>query len=202
MKNVILLLLAFPTVMFTVQGQTDIEKEIISYLIEEEFSPVPDESFTDGNEQNKNLKDQEEISIIIISESRIQTFITRFDSLERFQQRGLASLDLYTLNDFFKKNQTSIEIAKFSLDKINIIYMSPEEWDGIMKQGGWTQYHSLYGYIPVINVSRPGINESLNKAFIYYDAKSDKLGGSGFLITLEKVDNKWIIKEKIIAWMS
>jgi hypothetical protein len=71
-----------------------------------------------------------------------------------------------------------------------------------MKQGYWKQYHNLYGYIPVINLSRPGINKNLDKAFIYYDAKSDKLGGSGFLITLAKVDNKWIIKEKIIAWKS
>ncbi len=202
MKNVILLFLTFPIVLFSVQGQTDIEKEIISYLIEEEFSPVSDESFIDENEQNKNLKDQEEVSIIIISESRIQTFDTRFDSLEIFQKRGLASLDLYTMNDFFKKNQSSIKIAKFSLDKIKIIYMSKDEWDGIMNQGGWKQYHSIYGYIPIINLSRPGINESLNKAVIYYDAKIDKLGGAGFLITLEKVDNKWIIKEKIIAWMS
>lgn len=202
MKNVILIFLTFTIVSFSVQGQTDIEKEIFSYLIEEEFSPVPDESIIEGNEQNKILKDQEEISIVIISESRIQTFNTGFDSLEGFQKRGLPSLDLYTMNDFFKKNQNSIKIAKFSLSGIKIIYMSKDEWDGIMKQGSWKQYHSIYGYIPTINLSRPGINESMNKAFIYYDAKSDKLGGAGFLITLEKVDNKWIIKEKIIAWMS
>jgi len=88
MQKVYLLFLSFSIVFFSVHGQTDIEKEIISYLIEEEFSPVPDESFIDGNEQDKNLKDQEEISIIIISESRIQTFNTGFDSLERFQKRG------------------------------------------------------------------------------------------------------------------
>jgi hypothetical protein len=202
MKKVILLFLISPIVIFSVQGQTDIEKEIISYIIEEEFSPVPDESFTEGNEQNKNIKDQEEISIVIISESRIQTFNSRFDSLEGFQNRGLASLDLYMMNDFFKKNKSSVKITEFSLDKIKIIYLSKEEWDGIMKQGYWKQYHNLYGYIPVINLSRPGINKNLDKAFIYYDAKSDKLGGSGFLITLAKVDNKWIIKEKIIAWKS
>lgn len=202
MQKVIMLFLIFQIVLFSVQGQTDIEKEIISSLIEEVFSPVSDESFTDGNDQNKNLKDQEEISIVIISESCIQTFNARFDSLEGFQKRGLASLDLYAMNDFYEKNQSSVEITEFSLEKIKIIYLSKDEWDGIMKQGYWKHYHDLYGYIPVINLSRPGINESLDKAFIYYDEKSDKLGGSGFLITLEKVDDKWIIKEKIIAWKS
>jgi hypothetical protein len=88
------------------------------------------------------------------------------------------------------------------LDKVKIKYLSQKEWNGIMEQGSWNQYHSIYGYIPTINLSRPGINESMNKAFIYYDAKSDKLGGAGFLITLEKVDNRWIVIERIIAWMS
>lgn len=202
MKNLILLFLTFPIVLFNVQGQTDIEKEIFSCLINEEFSPAPDESSIDRNEQNNNLKDQEEISIIIISESYTQTFNTGFDSLERFQEMGLASLDLYTMNDFYTKNQGSIEIERFSLDKIKIIFMSQEEWDVILQQGSWKNNHKIYGNTPTIKLSRPGINVGQNKAFIYYDAKSDKLGGAGFLLTLEKVDNKWIINEKIILWRS
>lgn len=202
MKNVYLLFLTFSIVYCSVHGQTAIEEEIISDLIEEEFGPVPAESVIHGNEQKKNLTDPKQSSIIIISESSIQTMDTRVDSLEKFQRIGLASLDLYTMNDFFKKNLSSTKITKFYLDKIKIIYMSQKEWDGIMEQGGWKQYHNNYGYIPTINLSRPGINESMNKAFIYYDAKSDKLGGAGFFIILEKVNNKWIVKEKIIAWMS
>jgi asparagine synthetase A len=202
MKKGYLLFLTFSIVFCSVHGQTDIEKKIISDLIAEEFSPVPDESVINENGQKKNLTDQEESSIIIISESNTRTLDTRVDSLEEFHRIGLAGLDLYTMNDFFKKNQSSVKITKFYLDKIKIIYVSQKEWVKIMEQGGWAQYHSIYGYIPAINVSRPGINEKMNKAFIYYDAKSDKLGGAGFFIILENVNNKWIIKEKVIAWMS
>ena len=42
----------------------------------------------------------------------------------------------------------------------------------------------------------------MNKGLIYYGAISDKLGGSGFYLILEKVNNKWIVKEKIISWRS
>ncbi len=80
--------------------------------------------------------------------------------------------------------------------------MSKKEWDEIIKGGGWAKYHSIYGYIPTISLSRPGINKNMNKALIYYGAISDKLGGAGFYLILEKIDSKWIIKEKIIAWRS
>jgi hypothetical protein len=202
MKNLFLLFLALQIGCINLQGQTDTEKEIISSLIEEEFSQDPDDSIEDGNEENKNLRDQEEIDIVIILESRIQSIDTVFYSLAGFQKMGLASLDLNTMNDFYNKNQKSIQIKKFCSNEVKIKYLSQKEWNEIMDQGSWKHYHSIYGYIPTINLSRPGINEGMNKAFMYYDAKTDKLGGAGFYVMLEKVEEKWVIKEKIIAWRS
>ncbi|MBN1186938.1 MAG: hypothetical protein JXB49_31970 [Bacteroidales bacterium] len=202
MKKAYLLFLIFLSVFFSVHGQTGIEIEIISDLITEEFSPAPDGSVKNENEQKKNLKNKKENSIIIISESFTNMIDTRVDSLEKLQRNGLAGLDLYTMNDFIKKNLSSVMIPEFHLDQIKIIYMSQKEYEEIMEQGGWNQYHKTYGFIPTITLSRPGINVSMNKAFIYYSAISDKLGGAGFYLVLEKVNNKWIIKEKIIAWMS
>lgn len=141
-------------------------------------------------------------SIIILSETFTQTIDTEDDLLVKFLRTGLAGLDSCTMNDFFKKNQSSVKIPEFCLDQIKIIYMTKKEWNEIIKGGGWSRYHSIYGYIPTISLSRPGINEDMNKGLIYYDAISDKLGGSGFYLILEKVNNKWIVKEKIISWRS
>jgi len=175
--------------------QTHIETEIIRDLIDAEFGSVTDESTIYDI-------DQKDHCIIILSETFTQTIDTSMDSMGKFQKRGLTGLDSSTMNDFIKKNQSSVKITEFFLDQIKTIFMDKKKWDEIIKEGGWARYHSLYGYIPTISLSRPGINEKMNKAFIYYGAISDKLGGAGFYVLLEKVNNKWIIKDKIIAWRS
>jgi hypothetical protein len=180
-------------VFYGAYGQTDVESEIISDLIEAEFGSVHEQS--DPNENDKN-------SIIVISETFIQTIDTSNISLMKFLKSGLTNLDSIMINDFIKKNQSSVNVPKFKIDQIKTIFMDRQKWDAKLKEGGWAGYHDTYGYIPTINVSRPGMNKIKKKAFIYYDVKSDKLGGAGFYLILENAADKWTIKEKIIAWRS
>ena len=120
MKKVYLFFLTFSIIIFSAHGQTDIEKEIISDLIEAEFGSVTDESSING-------KDQMDNSIIILSETFTQTIDTKDDPLGEFLRTELAGLDSCTMNDFFKKNQSSVKIPEFCLDQIKIIYMTKKE---------------------------------------------------------------------------
>lgn len=54
----------------------------------------------------------------------------------------------------------------------------------------------------MIKISRPGLNSDMTKALIYYSSSSGGLSGAGFYLILEKVDNKWIVKESMLAWIS
>jgi len=199
MKKCYLFILSITITFLNIYGQPDIEKEIISGLIAEEFSPVIDESGINENEKNLDQKDN---CLIIISETYKQAIDLRTGPTGNFLKRELTNLDSCMLNDFAEKNQYTVKVPALCLDRIKIIYMAKGKWDEIMKEGGWSNYHNNYGHIPTINLSRPGINKNMNKALIYYDTKSDKLGGSGFYLILEKVNNNWIIKEKIISWRS
>jgi len=199
MKKCYLLILSISITFLNIYGQPDIEKEIISGLIAEEFTPVIKES---GINENKKILDQKDNCLIIISETYNQAIDLRTSPIGDFLKRELTNLDSCMLNDFVEKNQYTVKVPELCLDRIKVIYMAKTKWDEIMKEGGWSDYHKNYGPIPTINLSRPGINKNMNKAIIYYDAKSDKLGGSGFYLILEKVNNNWSIKEKIIAWRS
>jgi hypothetical protein len=199
MKKCYLFILSISIALLNSYGQSDIEKEIISGLLVEEFTPVINEPSL--NENEKNL-DQEDYCLIIISETYKQETDLRSGPTGNFLKSELTNLDSCMLNDFAEKNQYSVKIPELCLDRIKLIYIAKEKWNEIMKEGGWPSYHNNYGHIPTINISRPGINKNMNKALIYYDTKSGKLSGSGFYLILEKANNSWVIKEKIIAWRS
>lgn len=183
-------------------GQIETEQEIISSVISAIIKQLSDEYKTNTDIQMVNPDYKNEALAIVIKETVTSAFHLEADSLAKYQRNGLSILDHFTLNDFFNKNRSSIIVDRITESENKIIYMSKNEWNNILHNGGWDNYHKTFGLIPTIKISRPGINQTKDRALIYYDTIIDKLGGSGFYLITEKVNKHWIVKETMIAWRS
>lgn len=183
-------------------GQINIDNEIISALINYEFKWLPNDTSFNKRGKIKQIKIYKKPEIILIIETETFLFDPKVDSFDSFKTNGLPSLDNATYLDFIDKNKTKIQIDSIHCFQGTIAYISRQEIENIFKQGGWDNYHKTYGFKSMIKVSRPGLNNDKTKALVYYSSSSDGLSGAGFYLILEKVGNKWIVKESMLAWIS
>lgn len=185
-------------------GQIRIENEIISALINSEIKSLPDDSVFNSKGEIKRIKAYKRPDIILVIETETFLFDPKVDSLGRFKNEvnGLPSLDNDAYLDFIDKNKTKIQIDSVHNFPGTIAYVTRQEIENIFKQGGWDDYYKTYRFKPMIKISRPGLNKDMTQAFIYYSSSSGALSGAGFYLILEKVDNKWIVKESLLAWIS
>ncbi|HON02453.1 MAG TPA: hypothetical protein PLM04_04940, partial [Paludibacteraceae bacterium] len=205
MKHLKILTIIVLTLIWTCGfGQTDIDNEIISALINSEFKSLPNDTIFNRKGEIKRIKTYKKTDILLIIETETFLFDPEVDSFDRFKNEtnGLPSLDSLTYLDFIDKNKTKIQIDSIYGFQGTITYNSRQEIDNIFKQGGWDNYHKIHGYKSMIKVSRPGLNKNMTKAFIYYSSSSGGLSGAGFYLILENIDGKWIVKESMLAWIS
>lgn len=185
-------------------GQIDIENEIISALVRSEIKSLPDDTVFTRKGEIKRIKTRQNPEIILVIETETFLFDPEVNSFNSFKNEtnGLPSLDSLTYIDFIDKNKTKIQIDSIYGFQGAITYNSRQEIENIFKQGGWDNYHKTHGFKSMIKVSRPGLNLNMTKAFIYYSSSSGGLNGAGFYLILERIDDKWIVKESMLAWIS
>jgi hypothetical protein len=183
-------------------GQTDVENEIISSLIKSQIKPLPNDTVFTRKGEIKEVSIHIAREIILINETEAYLFNSGVDSLETLKTKGLPSIDNDSYLNFIECNKSKIQIDSIPNFKGTITYISQNELDNIFKQGGWSNYHKMLGFKPLVKVSRPGLNKDKTKAFIYYTCSSDGLSGAGFYLILEKVNDEWIVKESMLAWIS
>lgn len=183
-------------------GQINIENEIISAVIKHEFKSYQNDTVFTGKGKIKKIKTFKDPDVILVRETHTFLFDPKTDSLGRFKTNGLPSLDNDSYFDFIYKNKSTIQIDSIQDFKGTVTYISPQEIEIIFKQGSWKNYHKVFGFKPLLKISRPGLNKDSTKTFIYYSSSIDGLSGAGFYLILEKKDGKWIIKESMLAWIS
>lgn len=91
-------------------------------------------------------------------------------------------------------------------DSLKIVILSKKKEAEIFEPGenGWERFYLEYpkpSYI--IELSRVAFNKDGTKAILYHGSYGDSgKGGIGYYILLEKVDSKWVIVKKIMAWIA
>ncbi|MBK6965664.1 MAG: hypothetical protein IPH20_17500 [Bacteroidales bacterium] len=185
-------------------GQIDIENEIISALIKSEIKSLPNDTVFTRKGKIKEIRTCKVPDIILINETETYLFDPKVDSFSRFKNEtnGLPSLDNDSYQDFIVKNKSRLQIDSIRDFPGEVKYVSAKEIEIIFKQGGWENYHKIFGAKPLIKISRPGLNSDKTKGFVYYSSSIGGLSGAGFYLILEKVDGKWIVKETMFAWIS
>lgn len=198
----ILIVITLTLINVTGLGQVDIENKIISSLINSEIKSMPNDTIFNKKGELKVIVIQKTPNIILVNETETFLFDPQVDSLGMFKINGLPSIDTDCYSNFKEINRVKIKIDSISDFMWPIKYISSNEIETIFKQGGWDNYHKILGYSGLVKVSRPGLNKDKTKAFIYYSIVFHELDGAGFYLILEKVDEKWIVKETMPAWKS
>ncbi len=192
-------------------AQTTPEQEVIAYIVKSTIFPEPNIRFLERldkqikenpgdtakiNLRKKYLKfyssEKNVNPIILITET---SFPFKKDSSFVEESKKFPSFDLKAYDDLIEKNKKSIIIQPIKELGSNVIYVTHLESNWILKGGtedGWANYRKQYGRKPTIILSRPGFNETKDKAIIYCGSSSGPRSGFGYFITLEKVNRKWI----------
>lgn len=165
------------------------------------------------------LKSPSSVVLAVDTEHKIlnEEFASYNDYLQTMQ-----SFDKYMFNDFIKKNEQSVRIQPIEKFGDKITYLSSDSIAWIFRElniptmllpeaideyydtheYGWDRFHYEFGDQPIIHFSRPGFNKDKTKALIYIEYSDSPESGRGFFHILEKQNEKWMITEDLILWMS
>lgn len=199
------ILIVLTMICTNVFGQIDDENEIISASIKSYFKTSPNDTVYTRKGKIKQIMIHRRPEILLVTETYPMILDPEDDSSFSFKELKLSapSIDSLTYLDFIDKNKTSIQIDSIFGFQGTISYTSRQEIDNIFEHGSWENYRKVYGYNKfLVEVSRPGFNRDMSKAFIYFRNSIDGLAGFGYYFILEKIDGKWIVKETIMLWRS
>lgn len=134
---------------------------------------------------------------------------TKATVYDEFIEDKLASenivFDSTLISDYSEKNSNTYYFSfdNFELNTIQLINPSETNCFFNVEYRGWENYYKKY---PKSNglytFSRPGINSAGNQAIIEYGWQADYDTGMGYLVVLEKENNKWIVTHRLYTWAS
>ena len=172
-------------------AQPSIEREIISTVINSELKAElklhPRDTIFNKKGQIKKIKGFIFSFIYMGPNTEIERHYQP-DTLFKYCKMSLSELDCEIFADFLTKNTSPIKLD--SLKNLQFgIKPVPKGFIGD-------------GHNPIVRVSRPGMNEMKNKAFIYYSRRWGPRSGYGVYYLLIKSSNRWVIKESTLGWIS
>ncbi len=118
------------------------------------------------------------------------------------------NLGAEVVKDFQAKNMDSHSLGKWFRLPITYTLISRADVDNFfvahnLDGTGWDLFYAKYPKSQgIIWVSRPGFNNSMNQAILYIANRRHWLAGTGYLLLLTKQDGVWVVKDKLLVWIS
>jgi hypothetical protein len=117
-------------------------------------------------------------------------------------------LDPAVWKEFVRQNETSVPLCPGVPDQLAVTATSmsalrsagedPLEWPGGRHHGTWPNIELHY----LASVSRAGIGDDGRQALISVSGWCGGLCGSGWLVVLERDDDRWRVHGMIMTWVS
>ncbi|HAL64618.1 MAG TPA: hypothetical protein DCP10_03490 [Bacteroidales bacterium] len=111
--------------------------------------------------------------------------------------------DSLLLSDYSEKNSNAYFLSSnnFELNTVRLINPTETNCFFSVEYKGWGNYYKKYPKSTGLHsFSRPGINNTGNQTIIEYGWQAHYDTGMGYLVVLEKVNNKWIVKNRMPTW--
>jgi len=105
--------------------------------------------------------------------------------------REITDIDQDIKQDYMDKSKFAVRIDLKENFAGKVYFLSKEEKSKIFSNGGWDNFHNIFGVIPLITFSRPGINKNMNKGIMWISSYYGGLAGSGELLLIMKKNNRW-----------
>jgi len=118
------------------------------------------------------------------------------------------NLDAKVVKDFQANNKSERSLGKWFRLPITYTLISREELDDFfvvhkLDRTGWDLFYAKYPKSRgVVWVSRPAFNATKNQAIVYICNQRNWLGGEGYLVLLTQRDGAWVVKDKLLIWIS
>ena len=110
----------------------------------------------------------------------------------------------HVIDDFVTKNAKPHKLTKSFDLKLKYILTPKEKIEEVFNSPG--QWNEFYRQFPnsngLIGLSRAGFNSSGNQALVYIEHNCRGLCGTGHYLLLAKIDQRWGVQKKFMAWIS
>jgi len=183
---------------------------VISYAIEQyvlhpkTLSHRSENTYDSLTEMNKTLK-KETIKMLLIKDS---THL-QLDSLSQYVYNSHYERDTsdnILIKKIFEVNNKKFKINNLKITSVKTQLISDNEIIAFFDSNAYYGYVKLYEKYPtaygIVGISRPAINDSMDKAIISISLSRGPDSARGDLLLLRKIDDKWIVYEIIYLWRS
>jgi len=127
------------------------------------------------------------------------------DLQERLLNHGI-NIDALTLQNYKKRNDVSYTFAnEFNSNNVYLLGKDESEclFSGEDAYAKWKNYYKKYNTSSgQYTFKRPGFSTDKNKAIIEYGWRAAADKGEGYVVILEKVNDKWTIVHYFVTWVS
>nr|BAJ06947.1 hypothetical protein [uncultured bacterium] len=133
----------------------------------------------------------------------LDEYTSRYDDneIKDYIKRVFNDVEDEIVEEFVSVNKTSRMIDANKMKGINVITISRSKLDEILQNGWWENFHNIYPQSPgVIWFSKVSYSKNNNIALLYYQNTYAGMRSIGYLVILEKISGKWIVKEKKWLW--
>jgi hypothetical protein len=109
------------------------------------------------------------------------------------------TIDRETFDDFVKKNLKNYRLERKFNFRFEYVLYTPdydEDWT-------WEEFYQKFPrFVGTTGVSRVGLNSDRTDALLYIGRQQDWLSGTGVIYHLVKKSGQWVIRSRILQWIS
>jgi hypothetical protein len=107
------------------------------------------------------------------------------------------------ITKFILANEHTIVLKSCSNAQVKTIFLHKRDVDAVReKPMGWVQFLIKYPKQSLWEFSKIAFNSDATKALVYVAKESGGKAGQGSFVILVKQNNAWVIKHRIVAWVS
>ncbi len=109
-----------------------------------------------------------------------------------------------TLDSFRIRNAEPMTLTNRLPLRLPYVWISEQEVKEIFRDSqGWKRFYERYpGSQGIMEFSRVGFNSDLTQALVYVGNQSDWLAGAGYYVLLVKEGGTWVVRNRIMVWIS
>lgn len=172
---------------------TQEDYEVFSGLLEGLGGPEAPEESWKGKE------------ILIISKTTAPGIVDSKWGKWGFRSKSKAAPSSETVMDFHKKAKLSCPLQQSLPSAHPYTFISDKDVEALFKPGspGWEEFYRKFPNTGGFwSFSSPGYNQQHTEALLYVSHACGDLCGTGHLYLLRKEDGKWIVKNRLMLWIS
>jgi len=178
-----------------------IEYDLLSYVISGEYvlPPGPKSEIEAATGIDEVSRDSIKLVIETITNGNLDSVDSLRERTFEYLRENDITIDRETFDDFVKKNLKNYRLERKFNFRFGYGLYTPdydEDWT-------WEEFYQKFPrFVGTTCVSRVGLNNDRTDALLYIGRQQDWLSGTGVIYHLVKKSGQWVIRSRILQWIS